>query len=388
MKLFKNTVWLFAICCAALLVSCDKGLETEIIYYADSEGNDIYPMISEKLDIPKIPLSYDQNFPSYYGRSFSSFENNIATLGRVIFYDTNLSHDRNISCASCHDQKLGFADAKAFSDGVNGRTTARNSLALGAVFSFREYYGNPANGGIPFFWDNSANTVQEQSKRTFANEDEMNMKMPEVIERIKEEEFYKPLFVAAYGSSEINEDGVLNAISEFVSAMGSYDSKYDRALANHFDNNSFSLNNVPHVDFPEFTVAENKGKKLYLNHCASCHGETNGFPGLIEANNGLDLVYEDTGIDGQSLFKVPTLRNVALTGPFMHDGRFETLEEVVDHYSSNIKAHKNLSSNLMDGNNPMKFNFSKEDKENLVAFLHTFTDQDFLTAEKYSDPFK
>lgn len=388
MKLFKNTLLLLLISCFASLTSCDKGLVTEFIYYADEEGNDLFPVISAKLNLPDLPLKYDQTFPSYYGRSFSSYNNSLATLGRVIFYDENLSHDRNVSCASCHDQKLGFADAKAFSDGVNGRTTSRNSLALGSVFSFREYYGAPQNGGIPFFWDNSANTVQEQSKRTFANEDEMNMKMEEVVERIKEEEFYKPLFNAAFASSAITEQGVLDAISEFVNSIGSYQSAYDKALENHYNSNSFSLRNIADATFPEFTEAQNKGKKLYINNCSSCHGELNGLPGAIEANNGLDLVYSDTGIDGRSLFKVPTLRNVALTGPYMHDGRFNTLEEVVEHYSSNIESHKNLSLALKDGTEARQFNFSQEDKENLIAFMHTFTDQEFLTAERYSDPFK
>jgi len=244
MKLFKNTFCLITLCCLTLLFSCTKGLEKETIYYIDDEFNDLYPIISTKLNIPDSPLLYDQTFPSYYGRSFTSYNNDMATLGRVIFYDENLSHDRNISCASCHDQKIGFADAKAFSEGVHGRTTSRNSLALGSVFSFREYYGDPSFGGIPFFWDNSANTVQEQSRKTFANEDEMNMKMPEVIERIKEESFYKPLFVAAYGSDEIGEDQVLDAISEFVNAIGSYNSKYDNVLENHYNNHSFSLDSI------------------------------------------------------------------------------------------------------------------------------------------------
>jgi len=389
MKLFKNTFYLFSICCLTLLFSCDKGIQKEILNYVDEDGNDLHPMMSTKLDIPgDIPLKYDQNFPSYYSRSFTSYDNNMATLGRVIFYDKNLSHDRNISCASCHDQKLGFADAAAFSEGVNGRRTSRNSLALGSVFSFREYYGNPSFGGVPFFWDNSANTVQEQSRRTFANEDEMNMKMHEVIERIQEEPFYKPLFVAAYGKDEVNDDNVLNAISEFVSAIGSYKSKYDQALETHYNNNSFSLNTIAQTDFPSFTNAENKGKNLYLSNCASCHGQINGLPGAIQANNGLDLEYADTGIDEQSLFKVPTLRNIALTGPYMHDGRFDTLEEVVDHYSNNIKAHKSLSRELKDHLQPKQFNFSEDDKRNLIAFMHTFTDQEFLNAERYSDPFK
>lgn len=389
MKLFKNTFYLLSLCCISFLFSCEKGVKTELIYYSDDEGNDLYGTISAKLNIPSTPLVYDQTFPSYYGRSFTSYNNDMATLGRVIFYDKNLSHDRNISCASCHDQKLAFADAKAFSNGVHGRITSRNSLALGSVFSFREYYGDPSFGGVPFFWDNSANTVQEQSKRTFANEDEMNMKMPEVIERIKEESFYKPLFVAAYGSEEIGEDQVLDAVSEFVGAIGSYNSTYDNALENHFNNNSLSLTTIADIDFPEFSSAQNKGKNLYLSNCASCHGEINGLPRALKANNGLDLQYADTGIDEQSLFKVPTLRNIALTGPYMHDGRFNTLEEVVDHYNNNIKAHENLSDGLKDDNNqPKRLNFSSEDKSNLIAFMHTFTDEEFLTFEKYSDPFK
>ena len=321
-------------------------------------------------------------------------DNDLATLGRVMFYDKNLSDDRAISCASCHQQSLAFADDAALSDGVNNRKTARNSLALGSVFNFAEYYGSPNDNRIPFFWDNRAVSVQEQSRQTLANPDEMNMEMHQVVDRVKEQDYYKILIREAFGDSEVTEDRVLDAISEFVNSMSTYESKYDKELDKHYDNN-FNLNNVGSVNFSGFTAQENLGKNIYVNQCGSCHGRVNGFPGQISANNGLDMDYDDNGISGitnsgadEGLFKVPTLRNIALTGPYMHDGRFATLEEVIDHYSSGIQDHPNLDPLLKSGGQPKKFNFTAEEKEALIVFLNTFTDQNMLVDERYSDPFK
>jgi len=352
-----------------------------------------YAVLSQTLNIENDLLDYTFEFPKYYNSRSLSFDSDLATLGRVIFYDKNLSDDRTISCASCHKQELAFADDVAFSKGVLNRVTSRNSLALGSVFNFAEYYGDAASGRIPFFWDNRANTVQEQARQTFANEQEMNMPMHKVLERVNENDYYQILFKETFGDSNTTEDRVLDAISEFVNSMSSYRSKYDEELDKHYEN-TFNLTNIAGVNFSGFTTAENLGKDLYVSNCGNCHGAINGFPAEVKANNGLDMEYDDQGIGEMSgssqngVFKVPTLRNIEMTGPYMHDGRFVTLEEVVDHYSNGVQNHPNLSSQLKQGGQAKAFNFTQGEKDALIAFLNTFTDEKSLTDTKYSDPFK
>jgi len=377
------------------LSNCVKEeVKIEYSYY----DKDDYGIISQHLNLPNDIVNYSFTFPEYYSSRIRNFDNGMATLGRVLFYDKNLSEDRSISCASCHKQELAFSDDLAFSDGVLNRKTTRNSLALGSVFSFREYYGTMSSGRVPFFWDNRASTVQEQSKQTLANDVEMSMNMQEVVERVKEQAYYSPLFKNAFLGAEISEDNVLDAISEFINSMATFNSKYDKELENHFATYR-NFNNLDEVDFPGLTAQENIGKTLYITNCGSCHGNVNGMPGEIAANNGLEMNYSDPGMGDVTsnsydlgLFKVPTLRNIVKTAPYMHDGRFQTLEEVVEHYSDGIQTFVNLSVQLREGeqsNAPArKFNFNEEEKAALIAFFNTFTDEEFLTDEKFSDPFK
>ena len=197
------------------LTSCEKkGLEVEYHYYED------YETISQYLTIPAIPLEYSYQFPKYYGSAVRDFDRDKATLGRVMFYDTNLSKDRTVSCGSCHLQELGFTDGKVVSDGVEGRKTSRNSLALGSVFSFNEYYGPGSR--IPFFWDNRATSVADQSTQAFNNPNEMGMDIPLIIQRIKEQPYYAPLFEAAYPSERVAEVNILDAMSVFVNSIASF----------------------------------------------------------------------------------------------------------------------------------------------------------------------
>ena len=376
---------------AISLASCNKdGVDIEYQYYPKSD----YDLISNHLDLPEYPLDYTTDFPNYYTRPSIQFDNDMATLGRVLFYDINLSKNKEISCASCHKQNLAFADDVAFSEGVNGKLTDRNSLALGAVFNFSEYYGP---GRVPFFWDNRVSTVEEQSEQTFKNDKEMDMEMHEVLAEVQQIPYYVPLFKAAFKeTNSMTEDNVLTAISEFVNSIASVNSRYDDGLIALFSEEGH-LGSVGTKDFANFTPQENIGKSLYINNCAVCHGEINGAPNLLFANNGLDLETneeDDKGLGGitynseeMGTFKVPTLRNISLTGPFMHDGRFETLEDVLNHYSSNIQAHPNLSWQLRNNNQPKKFNFSTEDKAALLAFFDTFVDDELAVDERFSDPF-
>lgn len=369
------------------IVSCKKeGVEIDYHYYPEED----YQLMSQHLDLPEVPMAYENDFPNYYSSTNRQYDRDLATLGRVLFYDKNLSDDRTISCASCHKQEIGFSDDVAFSDGVNDQKTARNSLALGSVFSFNEYYGSSIVGRVPFFWDNRASSVQEQSRATLGNPLEMNMEMHQVKERVAELPYYEPLFKAAYGHALQNDQEILDAIGIFVNSIGSFNSKYDQAVDRYLSNNG-NLSGIYNANLVGFTEEENTGRKIFVDNCSSCHGNIEqgvAAPGLIEANNGLALNYEDDGA-GNGVFKVPTLRNVEKTGPYMHDGSLATLEDVVDHYNEGVFAHQNLNSELKgaDGQ-PKRLNLSTSEKAALVTFLKTYTDDEFLTDAKYSDPFK
>ncbi|MEM1215911.1 MAG: cytochrome c peroxidase [Bacteroidota bacterium] len=377
---------------AATFVSCvpDEEEIREEYYYPEE-----LQALQATLDLPAKPHDYSIELPRHLtaaGLGARNINKDMATLGRVLFYDEALSVSGEVSCASCHAQALAFSDSKAASDGVNGNVTERNSIALGSVASFAAYYGIDVFGsfGIPFMWDNRFGTAREQARAAFLSEKEMGLTMEELLATIDSKDYYKPLFRRAFGSTDVSEERMMGAVAEFIDGLGSFNSKFDQAATNA--NAAFNMS----MPFADFTDAENNGKALYLAKCANCHSENFGRPVKTEANNGLDVNYADMGVgEGTNnpalnyTFKVPTLRNVMLSAPYMHDGRFETLEDVIDHYSKNIADHPKLSPELRDPNGqPKRFNFTEEEKADLVAFLNTLTDEGYLMEERYSDPFK
>lgn len=368
-------------------MSCDSEVEITRSYYNEEESI----VLNQYLNLPSEPYDYNIKYPSYITTNVRTNMNyDEATLGRVLFYDKNLSSDNTVSCASCHKQELAFSDDVPFSGGVQSRVTQRNSIALGSVINFNLYYGQDVFGAIPFFWDNSASTVQEQSKRTLANPNEMNMHMKDVIKKVNELPYYKPLIKKAFANThKASEEQILDAIAEFINSITNYDTKFDHAVSEHFDLNRSTF--ISKVNLPGFSPQENKGKDLYLTNCASCHGTVAGRPGQTAANNGLYNQYADigAGADNRASFKVPTLRNILRTAPYMHDGSFATIDEVLDHYSKGIKDNPGLSSFLRtyDGQ-PRKFNFTEQDKEDLIAFLATMNDDNIVSDVRFSDPFK
>lgn len=376
-----------------IAAACQKETPNFEYYYYAPEDVEV---LNQHLDVPTESVyDYDVNLPNHllgFGVAGVFIANHDrATLGRVLFYDEDLSKDRTISCASCHNQSRAFSDNKAFSDGIEGRQTARNSQPLGSIVNFAAYYGVDRFGSnsIQFFWDERAGTVMDQCRETFANPNEMGMKMNEIVERVKEKEFYSILFKKAYGNALINEENVLNALAEFINSMGSFNSKYDQVFSKEAPGRKVT------DDFAGFSQLENQGKRLYQQNCASCHGQSISRPQVLMAHNGIEIRNNDNGKGNHTgrssddgLFKVHTLRNIALTAPYMHDGRFATLDEVLDHYSHGIQSHPNLGSQLKDGTQPKKMNFTDTEREALKAFLHTLTDESFLADVKYSDPFK
>jgi cytochrome c peroxidase len=382
-----------------LTVACNEKPDFDYYYYEPAE----YALISESLNLPELPHNYQVDFPEHLSRTGifpRSVSSDRAVLGRVLFYDKSLSKDGTISCASCHKQELGFADNATFSQGVFDRQTDRNSFALSSVANFSAYYGTDLNGAaaIRFFWDNRAATVADQATGSLTNPKEMNMDMDEVALAVQNQAFYKPLFRKAYGDEAITVERITGAISDFVNAMGSINSRFDQEANKKVAATQAWGDMEPVIiqDFTGFSASENNGKKLYLQNCSSCHSVNQGRPPKFFANNGIDEATVDAGVGGISgtpsemgTFKVPTLRNIALTAPYMHDGRFQTLEEVVEHYSSGIKNHPNLSSELKTGTNQVRqMNFTASEKADLIAFLNTLTDQEFAIDERFSNPFK
>lgn len=308
-----------------------------------------------------------------------------ATLGRVLFYDKNLSKNLTISCASCHKQANAFTDFDKLSKGFNGGLTGRNSMSLINA----AYYPNGR-----FFWDQRAHTLEQQVLIPIQDLVEMGITLDTLVKRVQGLPYYPSLFTKAFGTSAINSNLISKSLSQFVRSVVSYQSKYDQGRQTL----PTAPAPPPNAPFPNFTAQENRGKEIFLtpqNACAACHGtETFTAPGA--RNNGLDDTNVDAGFGSISkdpadfgLFKVSSLRNVELTAPYMHDGRFNTLEEVVEHYNSGIKNNPNLSQPLkLPGGQPKVLNLTIADKAALVAFLKTLTDRNITTDIKFSSPFK
>lgn len=367
------------------LASCNKE-ELIINRYAVAD----YELMSAHLNIPSEPLNYDMEIPSAFGTPVS-FSSDKATLGRVLFYDTDLSSDRTVSCGSCHKQELGFSDDVAFSDGVLGNFSQRNTMSLGSVLSFQVYYSSVSNpSGIPFLWDNSGSSADELSRGAFTAEHEMGMQMNDVVSEVNSKDYYKPLVQAAYGSANISETDLLDALSEFVRSIGSFNSRFDHEYSAR-SGNSFNMLSTIQQDWPNFTDEENLGKSIYASDCTGCHSPINARPTKLSANNGLYVNYPDKGIvtgGVEDHFKVPTLRNLKYSAPYMHDGSIATLDDVIEHYSTGVQETYYLSTELRQGSNPIHRNYTQQEKDGLKAFLLTMTDDSLLEAERYSDPFK
>jgi cytochrome c peroxidase len=321
--------------------------------------------------------------------------NHGAALGRVLFYDRQLSRNNTIACASCHLQERGFADPRRLSTGFEGGTTRRNAMGLCNL-----RYSNIKTSQPGFFWDERAPTLEAQALMPIQDGTEMGMELESLERRLQLLPWYPPLFQAAFGSKDVTSDRIARAIAQFLRAGESWNSKFDQAATD----GGFA------ADFEEFTAQENQGKSLFFNGisgiaefgCAHCHIPPT-FGMRLALNNGLEMEYEDAGLGARNLppnepftpsndgkFKAPALRNIKLTAPYMHDGRFNTLEEVVSHYSRGVHPHVNLGLAFVEGEvsgGTSGFGFTEEQQAALVAFLKTLTDRDFMTDPKFSDPF-
>lgn len=369
----------------------------------DSVATDLYPNATAKF-AGKIDLNNPNNYanqgkPAYITKdntAGNSISDKGATLGRVLFYDTNLSSNNTISCSSCHIQANAFGDIVGASVGVNG-TTARHSMRL---VNLRFSVENK------FFWDERAATLEIQTTQPIQNHTEMGFSgtsgdgnIATLITKLQNIGYYKELFKYAFGSEEITENKIQLALAQFVRSIQSFDSKYDtgRALV--------ANDNQP---FTNFTAQENQGKNLFITPpifdatglrtaggvgCAACHAAPEFDIDPNTKNNGIIGVLNGTGIDITNT-RAPSLRNVVkpdgtINGPMMHSGNLTSLKNVIGHYGKINLApgNTNLDPRLAPNGFGQQLNLTAPEVDALVAFLKTLSGTNVYVDTKWSSPF-
>lgn len=308
----------------------------------------------------------------------------VAVLGRVLFFDVELSRTRTVACASCHQQSLAFGDSARFSlgfDGV-GRTTAHSMRLGNARF----------NQSGEYFWDRRAPTLEAQTTQPIQDAVEMGFDAAHggfaaVTERLAALPYYPPLARLAFGDTVLTEERVQRALAQYVRSIVSVNSRWDAAIA------LVPQGGAPQPDFlaplAGFTAEELRGRDLFFRPkpngglgCQGCHVAPSFSLADNSASNGLDA--------GETrIFRSPSLKNLALSHRYMHDGRFATIEEVVDFYDSGIQDGPALDARLRDpGGGPQRLSLSAADKAALAAFLRTLTDNVVIADPRFSNPFR
>jgi len=355
-------------------------LTINTIWISGCKDDDDKPDVTSiEQDTTPYQLTYG-NFPSPKIAEDNQLTIQGVELGRMLFYEKMLSGDGTQACASCHLQEFAFTDTARFSLGIRGNRGGRQAMS---VF-------NMAWNGNEFFWDGRAHLLRDQSLMPIQDELEMDETLENVITKLSESQTYKDQFMRAFGSEEITSEKISLAMEQFMNSIVSVNSKYDEFLK----------------DTTVFNESEKRGLKLFTTDynpffpnesgadCQHCHGGFN-FENDKYMNNGLDAAGQFADIGREKVtqraqdkgkFKVTSLRNIELTAPYMHDGRFNTLEEVVEHYNSGIKASPSLDPALEQTREKGLF-LSDQDKKDLIAFLKTLTDKELTSDPKYSSPF-
>ena len=386
MKVYTLSLSLF---CAILIFSCKKD-KIEELPIADSE------ILS---NIEYSPTPYVINYPRNLSTMYIPEENPLTQagvkLGRLLFHDKILSGDSSMSCASCHNMQKAFTDGKPTAVGIAGIASNRNSMSLLNIGYFISPYNqNNLN------WDGAFKTLEEQVLAPVEHPLELNADWANIVEKFKVHAHYPILFRKAFGintKDEITKELAAKALAQYLRTLVSAGSLYDRATTGE-----------PFVYLPE---AAQRGRKIFFGdadpsfiltgkdgECAHCHSASNGralFASNTFFNNGLDAPenMSDLGLGGiinddrrNGLFRAVTVRNIALTAPYMHDGRFNTLEEVIEHYVSGVHPAPNLASELRTARDLP--NLTSDEKEDIIAFLHTLTDTSYYHNVHFQNPFE
>jgi cytochrome c peroxidase len=383
------------------------------ILWACTKDVDNNEVPSRKLDMATLQVDYTDliNTAAFGGWNMPGTNNARVALGRALFYDNKLSLNNTVSCGSCHKQQFGFADNVAFSDGFKGVNALRNSQPINNISSF--------SGSL--FWDGRADSLGQLVTMPITNHIEMGFERLENLPtKLEATDYYPQLFQDAFGTSNITVQNIGTALRDFIFIITSKNSRFEQMSNSQFAGNTINIWTTPPTDLTGF---ERIGFDVFIGkgQCSSCHSGNN-LEGWDAANTGLDLHYSDKGAGainpamGEGTFRVPQLRNIALTAPYMHDGRFKTLEEVIDFYDHGVQPHANLDARLREGWQggvfggpfegdgillppnggtdgsttvvPRKLNLTPLEKKGLVAFLNTLTDYTMVTEQRYSNPFR
>jgi cytochrome c peroxidase len=333
---------------------------------------------------PALPAYFDETVAALdHTPARPRPDDRVATLGRVLFYDLRLSTNDRASCASCHQQAFGFTDPMRFSNGIS--TAATTDFHAMRLANLR--YWQPGST----FWNRRAASVEKQASHPFHSLVEMGWGgqaggFPALTVKMARTDYYPDLFAWAFGDAAITEPRIQQALAQFVRAITSSASRWDTGYAAVFS--PAAPNRALDVDLPNFTPQENRGRQLFMRSpdeggagCASCHLPPSFALTATSRSNGLDA--------GETrLFKAPSLRNVGLTGPYMHDGRFATLGEVIAFYNGGIQAGPALDPRLMQDGKPKRLRLSAADQAALVSFLMTLNDPVLVSDPRFSDPFR
>jgi len=370
---------------------------------SDYTAVDLYPNVTAKfagkIDLKNLPNYANQSIPPYITKDNTTgnpITDKGATLGRVLFYDTNLSSNNSISCSSCHIQSNAFGDVAIASDGVNGTTTRHSMRLVNSRFSNEN----------KFFWDERAATLELQTTQPIQNHAEMGFSgtngdgnIATLIAKLQAIGYYKELFKYAFGTEEVTENRIQLALAQFIRSIQSFDSKYDTGRASAANDNQA---------FSNFTAQENQGKDLFLTPpvfnatgsrtsggvgCAGCHAAPEFDIDPNTRNNGIIGVLNGNGIDLKNT-RAPSLRNLVkldgtTNGPMMHTGNLATLQTVIGHYGTINLApgNTNLDPRLTPNGFGQQLNLTAPEVNALIAFLKTLSGTDVYTNSKWSNPF-
>lgn len=354
----------------------------------------LFILVSGTIDLSALFDYANQSIPGYVpnNRDLTPVGNDIsdvgATLGRVLFYDKNLSLNSTVSCSSCHQQAFAFSDSAVVSTGFDGGHTGRSSTRLVNTRFGREQR---------FFWDRRAATLEDQATQPIRNAVEMGFSgtngQPDIdslIRRMNDISYYPSLFQNTFSSSTITEERIQFALAQFMRSIVSFDSKYDQALA--------AAGNDVDGDFTTsglFSAAEQAGKDLYMSNadsgCNQCHSAPTFDIDDDRNNNGVITVAGDPNATDLTNTRSPSLRDLVhpsgrLNGPMMHDGSFTTIRQMIDHYDD-VPFNNQLDNRLRQGGQGENLNLTETEKNNMEAFLLTLTGVNIYTDEKWSDPF-
>lgn len=321
-----------------------------------------------------IPIPLQVELPDNFPEIVYNLDNNPVTdagfeLGKKLFYEGRLSANNAIACAFCHEQAFAFTHhGHNLSHGVNGGIGFRNAQPI-------QNLGYQTS----FMWDGAASHLDLQPIIPLTSEVEMGETLSNVVQKLSADSYYQNQFAKAFDGGEVNSENILKALSQFMLMMVSSNSKYDKYVRNE--------------DNVTFTQLEQDGLATFTNKCASCHA-SDLFTDQSFRNNGLPVnpQLNDKGRfdilenpDDLYKFKVPSLRNVEVTYPYMHDGRFSTLQVVLDFYDSGITDNGNVDNSLLKEDGTYGISLSDYEKESLIDFLKTLTDNEFLTDERFSE---